>query len=345
MGGSARHGDTGLASMGNVFRQLLEMQGLDAAGIARRAGVDLAAIPDPDERIAADKIDVILQTAMPLIGDPAFGLDAAHCWHPANLGVLGHAWLSSSTLRSGLKRLACYFRLVGQRAELRIEESAHGIVVLFLRRSADAQVGAVMADMGMALLLDMCRMNAGAALRPVAATLCRSQPQLPEVYERFFGCAVRFGAEENSFTLATKDADRILPSSNRQLAAVFDRMLTEELARLDKDDVVARCGAAVLERLTSGESSAEAAAKHLNMSTRSLQRKLAKANTNYLRLVDDTRKDLALHRIEDPRWSITDITFELGFSQPSAFTRAFKRWTGLSPSEYQERRLSRHARQ
>jgi AraC-like DNA-binding protein len=73
------------------------------------------------------------------------------------------------------------------------------------------------------------------------------------------------------------------------------------------------------------------------MSARTLQRKLAEANTTYLQLVDDTRKDLALRYIEDPRRSLTDITFSLGFSQPSAFTRAFRRWTGLSPSEYRAR--------
>ena len=134
----------------------------------------------------------------------------------------------------------------------------------------------------------------------------------------FFGCPVQFGAEENAFVLSAKDADRPLPSANRQLAATFDKMLTEELARLDKSDVVSRCRAAVLEHLSSGEGTAEDTAKQLHMSPRTLQRKLAEANTTYLQLVDDTRKDLALRYIEDPRRSVTDITFSLGFSQPSA---------------------------
>jgi AraC-like DNA-binding protein len=77
------------------------------------------------------------------------------------------------------------------------------------------------------------------------------------------------------------------------------------------------------------------------MSPRTLQRKLADANTTYVQLVDDTRKDLALRYIEDPSRSLTDITFSLGFAQPSAFTRAFKRWTGLSPSDYRANRLAR----
>jgi AraC-like DNA-binding protein len=198
-------------------------------------------------------------------------------------------------------------------------------------------VAAVFVDMAIALLLDMCRMNAGASLRPVAATLRRREPDAADAYERFFGCPVRFGVEENAFVLSAKDADRPLPSANRQLAAVFDRMLTEELARLDRSDVVSRARAAVLEHLSSGEGTAEDTAKQLHMSPRTLQRKLAEAKTTYLQLVDDTRKDLALRYIEDPRRSVTDITFSLGFSQPSAFTRAFKRWTGLTPSDYRTR--------
>jgi AraC-like DNA-binding protein len=327
--------------MGQIFRRLFEMHGLDAVGIARQAGADLATVPGPTDRIEADKLDAILRLAIPLIRDPAFGLQAARCWHPSNLGVLGHAWLSSSTLRTGLMRMSRYSRLVGERAITEIEESRQGVKVRFWAKRGNpavVAVAAVLVDVAMALLLDMCRMNAGAALRPVAASLRRGRPEDVDAYERFFGCPIRFSAEENAFVLSAKDADRSLPSSNKQLAAVFDRMLTEELARLDKSDVIARCRATVLENLPAGEGSAKEAARQLHMSPRTLQRKLAEAQTTYVQLVDDTRKDLALRYIEDPRRSITDITFSLGFSQPSAFTRAFRRWTGLAPSEYRAKR-------
>jgi AraC-like DNA-binding protein len=334
VGGS---GQSFLASAGQMFWRLLEMHGLDAVGIARNAGVDLAAIPAPGERIEVDKIDAILGAAIPLIRDPAFGLHAARCWHPSELGVLGYAWLSSSTLRTGLERLVRYSRLVGERGMTEIEDTRQGLTVRFWAKRGNPSVvpvAAVFVDIVMAILLDLCRMNAGAGLRPVAATLRRRKPDSADSYERFFGCPVRFGAEENTFALSAKDADHPLPSANRQLAAVFDKMLTEELARLDKSDVVSRCRAAVLEHLASGEGTAEETAKQLHMSPRTLQRKLAEAHTTYLQLIDDTRKDLALRYIEDPRRSVTDITFSLGFSQPSAFTRAFKRWTGRSPSDY-----------
>ena len=251
------------------------------------AGVDLAAIPAPGERIEVDKIDSILGVAIPLASDPAFGLQAARCWHPSELGVLGYAWLSSSTLRTGLERAVRYSRLVGERGITEIEDTRQGLKVRFWAKRGNpavVPVAAVIVDIVMALLLDLCRMNAGAALRPVAATLRRRKPDPADAYERFFGCAVQFGAEENTFVLSAKDADRPLPSANRQLAATFDKMLAEELARLDKSDVVSRSRAAVLGHLSSGEGTAEDTAKQLHMSPRTLQRKLAEANTTYLQL-------------------------------------------------------------
>ena len=100
---------------------------------------------------------------------------------------------------------------------------------------------------------------------------------------------------------------------------------------------MARCRASLLEQLSSGELSEEEMAQQLHMSRRTLQRKLADAETTYQQLVDETRRDLALRYIENPHHSITDITFMLGFSQQSAFTRAFRRWTGTAPSEYRLR--------
>lgn len=335
--------DTVLASMRPILRCLLEMYGLDSAALARQAGIVVPVVLAPTDRISLDKADALVELAIPLISDPAFGLQVARCWHPANLGVLGYAWLSSSTLRTGLRRMERYHRLVGDRGATETEEVRQGIKVRFWANRGDpahVPVAAVAVDMAIALLFDMCRMNAGAALRPLAVSLRRKTPESTAPYERFFGCPVRFGAKENFFLLAREDADALLPSSNKQLATVFDTMLGAELALLDKSDVIARCRAAVLEHLTSGEVSEEETAKLLHMSPRTLQRKLAEASLTYLQLVDATRRDLALRYIDDSARSLSDITFSLGFSQPSAFTRAFKRWTGSSPTDYRARRAS-----
>src|SRR3954470_1563870 len=185
-----------LALMGQMFRRLLDLHGLDAVGVARKLDVDLAAIAAPGERIDVDKLDAILRVAIPLIRDPAFGLHAARCWHPSELGVLGYAWLSSSTLRTGLERAVRYSRLVGERGVTEIEDTRQGLKVRFWAKRGNpalVPVAAVFVDIVMALLFDLCRMNAGAALRPVAATLRRRKPDPADAYERFFGCPVQFG--------------------------------------------------------------------------------------------------------------------------------------------------------
>ena len=326
-----------LSSSGAIIRRLLEMHGMDAAAVARQAGFELAPSPSPSERIDTDKVDALLRVAMPRITDPAFGLQAAKCWHPSNLGVLGHAWLSSSTLRTGANRLVRYFRIVGERGHFEAEDVADGLKLRFWAGRGDPAmdpVAAIAVDVAMSLLLDMCRLNAGAALRPVAVSLRRLQPVSALAYEHFFGCPIEFKSRENAFVLSATDADRPLQTSNQLLASVFDKMLAEQLARLDRSDVVTRCKAAILERLAVGETSEEVAAAQLQMSPRTLQRKLAERGTSYSALVDATRKDLALRYIDDPQRSITDITFSLGFAGPSSLTRAFKRWTGVSPSDY-----------
>ncbi len=325
---------TSLATLGQIVAGVLEMYGLDAPAMLERHGIDPALLSNPDARIPSRSWDSLTRDAAEHIPDPAFGLLAARCWHPSNLGALGYAWLSSSTLRTGLGRLVRYWRLLGEGSSTRLEESSAGVTIVLARQAPDPVSSAVTVDFIMSLLVDMCRMNAGSSLRPVAVRLRRSRPKGGEAYRRHFGCVVHFAADEDSFTLSRRDVDRSLPTSNRQIAATLDRILVERLAHLDKRDVVARCQARLFEQLYSGEVSEDVMAEQLHMSRRTLQRKLADADLTFQKLVDDTRQDLAMRHLDDPRHSITDVTFLLGFSQQSAFTRAFKRWTGMSPTEY-----------
>ena len=192
-------------------------------------------------------------------------------------------------------------------------------------------------DAALAIVLDMCRMDYGASLRPLRIDLLRPRPANAEVYRAFYGCTVNFASARRALVLRRADTEQPLPTSNRQLAQVHGRVIAEELARLDRADVLARCKATLLEKMHSGELSEDFMAKRLHMSRRTLQRKLTDRDTTYQKLVDDTRRDLALRFIEDPRRSLGDITFELGFSQQSALTRAFRRWTGKSPTDWRQR--------
>ena len=329
--------ETFLATFGQVFVHLAEMYGIDARALLREAGIDPATLRDPSARIPSRVSDEVFAKIATLIPDPAFGLRAARCWHPSNLGGLGHAWLASSTLRGGLQRLERFSRIVGEKAQLKVHDARDGLRVTYDHRRHDPVLRAIGTDFVLSLILDMCRMNYGAALRPLDVWLSRVKPQDTEPYRHFFGCPVHFGASLDGFLLAPRIADEPLPTANRRLADTLDDMLTAELAGRDRDNLPARCKATLLDQLSSGEVSEHHMARQLHMSRRTLQRKLAESNTTYQKLVDDTRRDLALRYMENPRKSITDVTFLLGFSGQSAFTRAFRRWTGTSPTQFRER--------
>jgi AraC-like DNA-binding protein len=332
--------ETFLATMGQVFVRLMDMHDIDSRALIRESGIDPAALRDPSARIPSSVGDTVVLRAAALIPDPAFALRAARCWHPSNLGALGHAWLASSTLRTGLLRLERYWRILGEKARIRITDTRGGLGFEYDHRRRDPLLRAIGADFAMSLVFDLCRMNYGASLRPVDVRLARARPADTEPYRHFYGCPVHFGAHENSFLLPARVAVEPLPTGNRQLAGVLDEILVAQLAALDRNNIPARCKSNLLEQLTSGELSEAEMARQMHMSRRTLQRKLSESNTTYQKLVDDTRRDLALRYMEDPGKTITDVTFLVGFSGQSAFTRAFRRWTGMSPTDFRDRRKS-----
>lgn len=329
-----------LATVWLMMMRMFEREGLDPAELLAGLGISEQQLAEPGERFPSRIADIVFERACPRLSDPAFALHAARCWHPSNLGTMGYAWLSSSTLRTGLKRMERYARVLGERFRYTVQESPDGLRFIYDHGRGDKAIGPFMTDFSLSIIVDMCRTNFGDTLNPLQVRLRRALPARREAWDGFFGCRVEFGCSEDSFLLAPADADRRLPTAYRDMAATFDRILTGQLAELTRDDLVTRCKAHLLEHLTSGEPAEGALAEAVGLSRRTLQRRLAEQGITYKRLVDETREALARRYLENPRRSLTEITFLLGFSEQSAFTRAFRRWHGESPSDYRRRQAA-----
>jgi AraC-like DNA-binding protein len=335
--------DATLASVCQIIWRLIESHDLSPEPFFRTVGIDPQIIHDPHAYIARPKSDALMRALAQQIPDPALGLLAAQCWHPSNLGTLGYAWLSSSTLRMALKCVVRYWRIVIADVAVRLDETREGVEFVHTPSELDGTLDRIRGDIVLAILYDMCRTNFNHAFSPRCVAFRHLAPADISRYASLFGCTVLFGADANRLLISSADADRPLPTGNQDLAAAHDAILVEQLARLNKTDVVARCQESLLRRMTSGEFSEEHIARDLHMSRRSLQRQLAQAGATYQSLVDNTRRDMALRYIQDPAKSFTDITFLLGYSQQSVFTRVFRRWTGMSPSEYRSSKPSANA--
>jgi AraC-like DNA-binding protein len=326
--------ETFLASFGLIGLRLVELYGIDPGRFAQQVGISSIEIPDARTRLPSALLDVAFEKAAQMIPDPAFALRSGECWHPSHLGPLGYGWLSSGSLSTALRRMARYTKLLGQRMASRCVEDPAGLRFIYDHGRGQGPAGPVMADFGLALVLSMCRTNYGSELVTESASLRRPAPDDPSPYERLFRCPVSFAAAEDALVFSRQVVERPLPTSNHELAVTFDAILAKQLGELDAAAFPDRCRTHLLQELTSGEPSEEGLARAMSLSRRTLQRKLGEHGLTYRSLVEKTRYDLALRYLDDPARSVTEITFLLGFSEQSAFSRAFKRWSGKAPSEY-----------
>jgi AraC-like DNA-binding protein len=323
-----------LATVWLIVLRLVELHGLDPRQFMDELGIRPETLRDVRARISSHLADVAFAKAMALIPDPAFALRAGECWHPSNLGTMGFAWLSSRTLHTGLKRMERFSRIIGTDFSYQLIEEPAGLWFVHNHGRGDDSIGYPMTDFTLSILMTMCRTNFGQQLNATELHLRRPQPDNPAPWRDFFGCTVIFGAERDCFLLDRETVDMPLPSANIPLANTFDSILAEQMASFVDSDLISRSKAYLLRELTSGTPSAQELASALGMSQRSFQRKLGELGLTYQKVLDEIRHELARRYLDDQSKSVTEIAFLLGFSEQSAFTRAFRHWSGMSPSVY-----------
>ena len=134
---------------------------------------------------------------------------------------------------------------------------------------------------------------------------------------------------------------RPLEGAHPALAQHNEQILSGYLARLDKDNIVAQLKALLPDCLPHGEPPQTQVAQRLHVSTRTLQRRLQEQGTRFSEVLDQVRHELALSYLAQPHYTVNEVAFLLGFADNSNFTRAFKRWTGQSPSQHRQTNGSR----
>jgi len=320
-----------------VVARTLEARGIDSAELFRQAGMDPAILGDPNGRYSVAQMARLWRLAVQATGDRCLGIHAAEYVQPATFHNLGLALLASVTLEDALVRAARYSRIVSNAADVTVDETREGIRQTLTFRRGMPQVDEDI-DLFMAASRKMGDLLTGRQIKPRQIRLRRrATPEMAAEFERFFGVPVEFGAGENSLMVGLEDARRPLPMGNAVLAGQTDRIMLEQIARSDDASIAERVRAELIARLPSGEPGRADLARVLAMSEKTLQRRLKDERTTYQHLLDETRRELAEEYLRDGGLSVCEVTFRLGFSDQSSFTRAFKRWTGVAPREFRAR--------
>ncbi len=312
----------------------LDAAGLDSRSLLRQAGIQPDSALDNNARIPADRMIKFWELVTAATHDPCFGLEASRHWHPSSMHALGYAWLASHSLRDGLERIVRYSRVVYTGAQVRLEDApAHVRLNILVSLSSGGAVPMAM-DCVLGSLLVMCRQSCGPGFAPLRVTMRRTPPPEPEQFQGFFGCPVEFGAETNAMDFRHDDLSAPLPTANHEMARASDQIVQDYLSRLGMQDIALQIRTWLLRSLSTGKISEADLARALHMSPRSLQRKLQEEGLTFKGLLDEMRRELAIQYVRDSRLPLIEITYLLGFSDSSNFSRAFRRWTGISPNAY-----------
>jgi len=321
----------------NLWRTI-ESYGVDPKPLFNAEEIKIRLPIDPSTRLSYEKIDRIRARAVELCGDEAIGLRAASVFLPSQFGALGYAWQASLTLRKACMRLERFVRVVNDKATIRVEDQ-DGCMVVTLKVQAPSQSEAARDDGALAMVTRMSRMVSGDHFRLQAVNFKHAPPRDIKPYFEYFGCELNFNQVENQLLIPLSLADETLIGANPELALINDKVVTRRLARIDKDDIVARIRAVLLDQLPIGKVSDETVADALHMSVRTMHRKLTDENSNFRSILVEMRRSLAEAYIQDNSLTLTEISLLLGFSEPSSFSRAFKSWTGTAPSEARQTNL------
>ena len=324
---------TNLASAGFPIWNYLEKHGHDAISIYREAKLNYEQVTNPGARFRMENINRLWRNVTEIVHDPCFGLELAQFWHPSNFGALGYAMLASPTLRTSLERLVRYHRVVSDYDFIRIDESKEGLDVTLLHNNEIDYIPARV-DATLAMIMFICRRNYMGDLSPVSVNFIHSKPDCAARYFAYFQSPVFFNANSNRIIYPLDAVDKKLPSDNPQLAELHDQLIIEYLTQLDEEDLIQKIKAEIIAQLPSGNVTQETVARKVFMSTRNMQRQLQKEGTTFNTIQNEARLDLARQYLTDKHVDMTEIAFLLGFSEISAFSRAFKRWTGVSPSQF-----------
>jgi AraC-like DNA-binding protein len=312
----------------------LRALGIDVAAVVSAAGLDPPALHDADARIPHELALALWREAVQRSGDDAFGMHAAEDIRSGAFDVLDYATRSSATLGQGLRRLVRYHRILHDGAVVQLDVEGEGALLTHALPTS-AVLPRQVAEFIVAAWLVVARQATGVDFAPVEVRFRHRAPADASEHRRLFRAPIRFRSTANGMVLDRATLERPLVKSDPGLCAVLERHLVELLERIPRaTGLTERVRQVVGRDLASGVPDAGAVARALHMSRRTFQRHLRDGGTSYRRLVEALRHELAMRYLAERGIAIGEIAFLLGFSETSAFHRAFKRWTATTPAAY-----------
>lgn len=323
-----------------LAHRALVAAGIDTAAVYRRCGFTPDSLAGADSRTPHDRQAVFWEAVEAVAGDPDIGVRIAPHLPPYGGDIFSYLFLSSRTFGDGLRRAIVYQRLVSDVWQMQIEHEDDAAAVVLTATTLPVPAQRHTETCALHGLLDLFARVTDGAFHADRLSLCQPRPRDPAPYRALFGCPLEFGAARTRVTFPARLLRQPSAYYAPQLCAVHERMAQQALEELECRDTVHRVRVEVTRRLETGPPRLGDVARALGRDRRELRQTLEKAGTGYRGIVDGCRRRLACRLLAETDEPIGRVVHRAGFSEPSPFYRAFRRWTGTSPMRWRLRQRS-----
>lgn len=329
---------------GSFIRVLVDFcvaNGLAASELLASCGQQQSLLDDPDARISYLVFMDLCRLLAKQLNEPSVGVLIGQRMKPSFLGPYGIALISCSSARETLAAAARYSVLAVDVGSVEIEEQAKETFRLWCNPLSDnVPDGYIFDDLILSSWMSMMRQVLGLPdLAPLWVSFKHRRPADVSAYESLFRCPLRFGAADYAIGTETKYLDMPLTQGHPEIKASMNALCEQMLKKLQSPAEPAWLGETrrlIVESFKNGSPDLTEIAKKMNTGPAALKARMARSSLTFRQLVEDVRYELALRYLQDPMLTLVDIAYLLGFSEQSAFQRAFKRSAGITPGQHRK---------
>ena len=313
----------------------LRRHGVNPDSLLKEVGLNRADVADVDNRIPYVAVLGLAERAATVLGDASYGLRLGAAQDARDGGMLGFLMLNSPTLLDALSNTQRYFRVLGEGEDIEIERLGPHAILRFRETEKALRGLRHNSEYIAATIVRACRDMTRKRISPVRVEFMHGRPNAKVAYADYLGCPVRFHAEWDAL-IYDDDAMRLpVIAADSTLLKVLERACQKILGPTPKkSDIVYEVRELLVDRLAKGTVHLDTVAAELNMSSKTLERRLAERDTTFSAVLDDIRSGLAKRYLGDTDLRLDQIAYLTGYSEAAALVRAFRRWSGTTPMQF-----------
>lgn len=310
---------------------------IDARAVLASVGVDAAGAWDPKHMLDDDDYYDMIELMAEQMDITPLPLMVGDAMRPDEYGALGLAWKAAPNLLGSLSRVTRYWRLWTSVTQYELQETTRGILYIQHREGARRLGKRISIEATSASTVSLARQVSPRPFSPIEVYFQHAAPKTIDHHETYFGCPVHFGADKDAMLLSHQSLLEPNVLGDEGITQFLVSHLDQELAQIDDTPALqTQTKGEIARALSEGLPRMADIARRLGLSARSFHRRLAEQGLSFQTLTEETRRDIATAMLQEERYALSEIAFLTGYSEQSAFNRAFKRWMGVTPATYRK---------